>query len=135
MAQRGDVTEGTAEELDEQFAEACDYVRRALTLMERGWRWAMHDRLPIPNCSVYHSLLASEPFDLDDVQIQDFDGGVPLNCQTPAAADLASVWKGCSQASSLGSDTSSPERSRSPHAARFSSSVTGGRHVIHLGVL
>jgi len=49
MAQRGDVTEGTTEELDEQFAEACDYVRRALTLMERGWHWAMHDRLPIPN--------------------------------------------------------------------------------------
>jgi hypothetical protein len=31
----------------------------------------------------------------DDVHIQDFDGGVPLNRQT-----LASVWKGCSQASS-----------------------------------
>jgi 3-hydroxybenzoate 6-monooxygenase len=40
---------GSAEELDEQFAEACDYVRRALALMERGRHWAMHDRLPIPN--------------------------------------------------------------------------------------
>jgi 3-hydroxybenzoate 6-monooxygenase len=40
---------GTAEELDEHFAEACDYVRSALTLMERGRHWAMHDRLPIPN--------------------------------------------------------------------------------------
>ena len=29
----------------------------------------------------------------DDVHIQDFDGGVPLNHQTLAAADLASVWK------------------------------------------
>ena len=40
---------GSAEELDEHFAEACPYVRRALALMERGRHWAMHDRLPIPN--------------------------------------------------------------------------------------
>ena len=40
---------GTPQELDEAFAEACDYVRRAATLMERGRRWPMHDRLPIPN--------------------------------------------------------------------------------------
>jgi salicylate hydroxylase len=39
----------SAEELDEHFAEACDYVRRALKLMERGRHWAMHDRLPISN--------------------------------------------------------------------------------------
>lgn len=36
----------------------------------------------------------------DDVYIQDFDGGVRLNHQTPEAVTLASVWKGCSQASS-----------------------------------
>ena len=35
-----------------------------------------------------------------DVGIQDFDGGVLLNHQTPEAQLLASVWKGCSQGSS-----------------------------------
>ena len=45
----------------------------------------------------------------DDVHIQDFDGGVPLNHQTPAAADLASVWKGCSQASSHATSGAHPD--------------------------
>jgi hypothetical protein len=36
----------------------------------------------------------------DDVNFEDFDGGVPQNHQTPEATALASVWKGCSQASS-----------------------------------
>jgi hypothetical protein len=36
----------------------------------------------------------------DDVNIEDFDGGVRQNHQTPEATALASVWKGCSQASS-----------------------------------
>jgi hypothetical protein len=36
----------------------------------------------------------------DDVNIGDFDGGMLLNHQTPEGQLLASVWKGCSQASS-----------------------------------
>ena len=51
---------GSAEELDEHFAEACDYVRRALTLMERGRHWAMHDRLPIPNWTRNHITLLGD---------------------------------------------------------------------------
>jgi len=34
---------------------------------------------------------------------------VPLNHQTPAAADLASVWKGCSQASSHATSGAHPD--------------------------
>ena len=51
---------GTAEELDEHFAEACEYVRRALTLMERGRHWAMHDRLPIRNWTRNHITLLGD---------------------------------------------------------------------------
>jgi 3-hydroxybenzoate 6-monooxygenase len=51
---------GSAEELDEHFAEACDYVRRALMLMERGRHWAMHDRLPIPDWTRNHITLLGD---------------------------------------------------------------------------
>ena len=37
---------GNAAELDDQFAEACDYVHRALRLIQRNRRWPMFDRPP-----------------------------------------------------------------------------------------
>jgi salicylate hydroxylase len=40
---------GTADEMHEQFAEACDYVRSALALVDHSRHWTMHDRLPIPS--------------------------------------------------------------------------------------
>ncbi|MFY9727294.1 MAG: hypothetical protein WB579_13810 [Bryobacteraceae bacterium] len=36
----------------------------------------------------------------EDVRIDDFDGGRLVDCSTPEGRHLASVWKGCSQASS-----------------------------------
>jgi 2-polyprenyl-6-methoxyphenol hydroxylase-like FAD-dependent oxidoreductase len=39
---------GSVEELEEHYAEACDYVRSALALIHRNRRWPMHDRPPNP---------------------------------------------------------------------------------------
>jgi 3-hydroxybenzoate 6-monooxygenase len=38
---------GTVEEFDAHYAETCDYVRSAITLMWRDRRWPMFDRKPI----------------------------------------------------------------------------------------
>ena len=45
----------------------------------------------------------------DDVHIDDFDGGVPLNHLTPEAVTLANVWKGSSQASSHATSGAHPD--------------------------
>jgi len=40
---------GTPEELDEHFSRMCPRVREGVAKMNRGRRWAMFDRPPIPN--------------------------------------------------------------------------------------
>ena len=40
---------GMVEELEEHFAKMCPSVREGLTKIFRNRRWAMYDRLPIPN--------------------------------------------------------------------------------------
>jgi salicylate hydroxylase len=39
---------GSVEEMDQQYAEACPYVRSAVELIHRNRRWPMYDRLPDP---------------------------------------------------------------------------------------
>jgi 2-polyprenyl-6-methoxyphenol hydroxylase-like FAD-dependent oxidoreductase len=51
---------GNAQELDEHFAEACDYVHRALTLIHRDRRWPMFDRPPNSNWNRYRTTLLGD---------------------------------------------------------------------------
>jgi 2-polyprenyl-6-methoxyphenol hydroxylase-like FAD-dependent oxidoreductase len=51
---------GTAAELHEHFAEACDYVHRALALIHRNRRWPMFDRLPNPNWNRHRTTLLGD---------------------------------------------------------------------------
>ncbi|MBM4762955.1 FAD-dependent monooxygenase [Bacillus sp. B15-48] len=40
---------GTPEEMDERFADTCDFVKHSVSFISRQFRWAMWDRNPIQN--------------------------------------------------------------------------------------
>lgn len=51
---------GTPQELDQHFAPMCARVREGVAKMNRGRRWAMFDRLPIPNWTRHRMTLLGD---------------------------------------------------------------------------